>query len=82
VCSTAAVEALTKKVAEKFGALDILVNCAGDVHQRRQCARLFRARLGFLLRPQRQVDAPDHQGFPACHAAMEAGSIINIFSVA
>jgi NAD(P)-dependent dehydrogenase (short-subunit alcohol dehydrogenase family) len=78
---TAAVEALAKTAAEKFGAFDILVNRAGDVHQGRQRARLFRARLGFLLRPQRQVDAPDHQGFPACHAAKEAGSIINIFAV-
>jgi 2-keto-3-deoxy-L-fuconate dehydrogenase len=31
----------------KFGALDILVNCAGDEHQGRQRARLFRARLDF-----------------------------------
>jgi NAD(P)-dependent dehydrogenase (short-subunit alcohol dehydrogenase family) len=31
----------------KFGALDILVNCAGDGHQGRQRARLFRARLDF-----------------------------------
>jgi 2-keto-3-deoxy-L-fuconate dehydrogenase len=33
VRSTEAVEALAKQVAEKFGALDILVNCAGYVHQ-------------------------------------------------
>jgi 2-keto-3-deoxy-L-fuconate dehydrogenase len=33
VRSTEAVEALAKQIAEKFGALDILVNCAGYVHQ-------------------------------------------------
>jgi 2-keto-3-deoxy-L-fuconate dehydrogenase len=33
VRSTEAVEALAKEVAENFGALDILVNCAGYVHQ-------------------------------------------------
>jgi 2-keto-3-deoxy-L-fuconate dehydrogenase len=33
VRSTEAVEALAKDVAENFGALDILVNCAGYVHQ-------------------------------------------------
>jgi 2-keto-3-deoxy-L-fuconate dehydrogenase len=33
VRSTEAVESLAKQVAEKFGALDILVNCAGYVHQ-------------------------------------------------
>src|SRR6478609_1587671 len=33
VRSTEAVEAMAKEVAEKFGALDILVNCAGFVHQ-------------------------------------------------
>jgi 2-keto-3-deoxy-L-fuconate dehydrogenase len=32
VRSTAAVEALAKEVATKFGALDVLVNCAGYVH--------------------------------------------------
>ena len=64
----------------KFGALDILVNCAGDGQQGRQRARLFRARLGFLLRPQRQVDAPHHQGLPARHAAKKR-RVINIFSV-
>jgi len=31
--STAAVEALAKEVAAEFGALDVLVNCAGFVHQ-------------------------------------------------
>ena len=33
VRSTEAVEALAKEVAEHFGGLDILVNCAGYVHQ-------------------------------------------------
>jgi 2-keto-3-deoxy-L-fuconate dehydrogenase len=33
VRSTAAVEALAKEVAREFGALDVLVNCAGYVHQ-------------------------------------------------
>src|SRR3954471_1197916 len=33
VRSTEAVEAMAKEVAEKFGTLDILVNCAGYVHQ-------------------------------------------------
>ena len=33
VRSTAAVEALAKQVGKEFGALDILVNCAGYVHQ-------------------------------------------------
>jgi 2-keto-3-deoxy-L-fuconate dehydrogenase len=33
VRSTEAVEAMAKDVAEKFGTLDILVNCAGYVHQ-------------------------------------------------
>src|SRR5213593_272899 len=32
VRSTAAVEALAKQVAAEFGALDVLVNCAGFVH--------------------------------------------------
>ena len=33
VRSTEAVEALAKDVADEFGALDVLVNCAGYVHQ-------------------------------------------------
>jgi len=33
VRATAAVEALAKQVAAEFGALDVLVNCAGFVHQ-------------------------------------------------
>ena len=32
VRSTEAVEALAKEVADEFGALDVLVNCAGYVH--------------------------------------------------
>src|SRR5947207_12067593 len=32
VRSTAAVESLAKEVAAEFGALDVLVNCAGFVH--------------------------------------------------
>ena len=33
VRSTEAVEAMAKSVADEFGALDVLVNCAGYVHQ-------------------------------------------------
>ncbi len=33
VCSSADIEALARDIARKFGALDILVNCAGYVHQ-------------------------------------------------
>ena len=41
---------------------------------------MLRKRLGFLLRPQRQIHAPHHQGLPARHAEEGPGSIVNISS--
>ena len=46
----------------------------------RQRARLFRAGLGLLIRSQREVDASDDQGIPACMLEKNAGSIVNISS--
>ena len=63
----------------KFGALDILVNCAGDGHQGRQRARLFRARLDFSF-DLNVKSMHHHQGLPARHAAKKR-RVINIFSV-
>ena len=63
VRSTEAVEALARAV----GPVDVLFNCAGYVHHGSilECSE---ADWDFLLRPQRQIDASDHQGRAARHA--------------
>ena len=66
-------------LAAKTGPIDILVNAAGWVHHGK-CPRYQRGGLGPLLRPQRQVDAPDHQGFLPGMLQKGAGSIVNIAS--
>ena len=60
VRSTADVDAFAKRV----GKVDVLLNAAGFVHHGTilECSERG---LGFFVRPQRQVDAPDHQGVPA-----------------
>ena len=68
VLSTKAVEAYAAKV----GPVDILVNVAGFVHHGTVLDHQ-REGLGFLLRPQREVDAPHHQGVPARHAGAGQG---------
>ena len=74
------IEALAADVAREFGALDILVNCAGYVHQG-TVLRLLRQGLGFFVRPQRQIHAPHDQDVPAGDAGEEKpGSIVNISS--
>ena len=66
------IDALAKTIAGEFGALDILVNCAGYVRQRLG-ARLHRQGLGFFLRSQCQIHAPHDQGVPAGDAGEEIG---------
>ena len=63
VRSTEAVAAL----AGEIGPIDVLFNCAGFVHHGTilECSR---RRLGFFLRPQREVDAPDDPRLSAGHA--------------
>ena len=68
VRSTPAVDALAREI----GPIDVLFNCAG-YGPPRQRPRLFGGGLGLLLRPQCQVDAPDHQGVPARHAGEGQG---------
>ena len=54
----------------EFGPLDILVNCAGYVHQ----GTVFDCsdkRLGFFVRSQRQIHAPHDQDIPAGDAGEE-----------
>ena len=67
VRDTAAVAAMAKRV----GKVDILLNAAGFVHHGTVLGMLRRG-LGFLVRPQRQVDAPHHPGVSAGHAAKPA----------
>jgi len=43
---------------------------------------MLRFRLGFLVRPQRQIDAPDHPRVPARHACARPWAIVNISSAA
>ena len=74
------IDALATEVAREFGALDILVNCAGYVHQGTML-RLLGQGLGFFVRSQRQIHASHDQGVSAGDAGKEKpGSIVNISS--
>ena len=53
--------------AQRLGLRRCAVQCRG-LRPPRHGARLLGGGLGLLLRPQRQVDAPHHQGVPAGHA--------------
>ena len=54
----------------------------GGLRASRHGAGMFRRGLGFLVRPQRQVDAPDHPGFLPGMLEAGRGSIVNISSAA
>ena len=73
---SAAVAAMAKRV----GKTDILLNAAGFVHHDRY--RMLRRGLGFLVRPQRQIDASHNPLVPPWHARSGGGSIVNISSAA
>ena len=63
VRSTEAVEALAREI----GPIDVLFNCAGFVHHG-TALDYSRRGLGFLVRSQREVDAPHDPRVPARHA--------------
>ena len=66
VRSSEAVEALAREI----GAIDVLFNCAGFVHHGTVLDH-FGRRLGLLVRPQRQVDAPHDPRLSAGDAGEE-----------